>query len=51
MPHNKIDEADDGNSSFEKVKNNNYDLMILDVNMPNTDSFVLVSNILALKPE
>jgi two-component system invasion response regulator UvrY len=51
MPHSKIDEAYDGDSSFEKIKENNYDLMILDVNMPNTDSFALVSNILALKPE
>ena len=50
MPHSKIDEADDGDSSFEKIKENDYDLLILDVNMPNTDSFVLVSNILALKP-
>jgi two-component system invasion response regulator UvrY len=51
MPHCEIDEADDGDSSFEKIKKNNYDLLILDVNMPNTDSFVLVNNILALKPE
>ena len=51
MPGSKIDEADDGDSCFEKIKNNNYDLLILDVNMPRTDSFVLVSNILALKPE
>jgi two-component system, NarL family, invasion response regulator UvrY len=51
MPHCKIEEADDGDSSFEKIKHNSYDLIILDVNMPNTDSFVLVSNILALKPE
>ena len=51
LPHSKIDEADDGDSSFEKIKENNYDLLILDVNMPDTDSFVLVSNILALKPQ
>ena len=51
LPHCKIDEADDGDSSFEKIKENNYDLLILDVNMPNTDSFALVSKILALKPE
>lgn len=51
MPNCKIDEAEDGDSSFEKIKKNSYDLLILDVNMPNTDSFVLVSNILALKPE
>lgn len=51
LPHPVIDEAGDGNSTFEKIKENNYDLIILDVNMPNTDSFGLVANILALKPE
>jgi two-component system invasion response regulator UvrY len=51
MPDSKIDEASDGYSSFEKIKKNKYDLLILDVNMPDTDSLVLVSNILALKPE
>ena len=50
IPNSKIDEAEDGDSSFEKIKKNNYDLLILDVNMPNTDSFRLVSDILALKP-
>lgn len=51
LAHVKIDEADDGDSAFEKIKRNNYDLVILDVNMPNTDSFGLVTNILALKPD
>ncbi|HUS03673.1 MAG TPA: response regulator transcription factor [Chitinophagaceae bacterium] len=50
LPHVTIDEADDGDSAFEKIKGNNYDLVILDVNMPNTDSLGLVTNILALKP-
>ena len=50
LPHCTIDEADDGDSAFKKIKANNYDLLILDVNMPNTDSFGLVSNILAFKP-
>jgi two-component system, NarL family, invasion response regulator UvrY len=45
-----FDEAFDGNSTFEKVKKKDYDLVILDVSMPGTDSFGLVSNILALKP-
>ncbi|HEV8079848.1 MAG TPA: response regulator transcription factor [Chitinophagaceae bacterium] len=49
LPHSKIDEAEDGDSAFEKIKQNDYDLLILDVNMPNSDSFGLVSNILALK--
>ena len=51
IPHCIIDEANDGDSAFKKVKENNYDLVILDVNMPNTDSFGLVTNILALKPQ
>jgi two-component system, NarL family, invasion response regulator UvrY len=50
LPHVTIDEADDGDSAFKKIKANNYDLVILDVNMPNTDSLGLVTNILALKP-
>lgn len=49
LPHTTIDEAHDGDSAFEKIKNNEYDLVILDVNMPNTDSFGLVSNVLAAK--
>lgn len=45
-----IDEAGDGNSAFELIKLKNYDLIMLDVNMPNTDSYGLISNILSLKP-
>ncbi|MDB5199313.1 MAG: DNA-binding response regulator [Chitinophagaceae bacterium] len=51
MPHAVIDEAWDGNSAFEKIKEKDYQLIILDVNMPHTDSFGLVSNIIALRPE
>jgi two-component system invasion response regulator UvrY len=50
MPRCKIAEAENGQSTFEQIKHNDYDLLILDINMPNTDSFMLVSNILALKP-
>jgi DNA-binding NarL/FixJ family response regulator len=50
MAHSVIDDAFDGDSAFEKIKNNEYDLVILDVNMPNTDSLGLISNILAIKP-
>ena len=50
LPHVTIDEAEDGDSAFEKIKQNEYDLLILDVNMPNTDSFGFVSNILSFKP-
>jgi len=51
MAHSSVDDAFDGDSAFEKIKHNDYDLVILDVNMPNTDSLGLVSNILAIKPE
>lgn len=51
MPHSNVEETYDGNSTFEKIKQNDYALIILDINMPATDSFGLVSNILAVKPE
>jgi two-component system, NarL family, invasion response regulator UvrY len=51
IPHSKIDEAHDGDSTFKKIKHNDYALIILDISMPATDSFGLVSNILAAKPK
>ena len=50
MAHCTIDDAFDGDSAFGKIKNSDFDLVILDVNMPNTDSLGIVSNILAVKP-
>lgn len=49
IPHCLIDEAYDGDSAFKNIKEKDYDLVILDVNMPNTDSFGLIENILALR--
>jgi two-component system, NarL family, invasion response regulator UvrY len=51
VPHCEIDEAWDGDSAFQKIKKNDYDLIILDVTMPDTDSFGLVGNIVAFKPK
>lgn len=51
IAHAVIDEADDGNSAFKKIKDKDYQLIILDVNMPDTDSFGLVSNIIAVRPD
>jgi len=51
IPHSIIEEAFDGDSAFEKIKRNNYSIIILDINMPGTDSFTLVRNIMAIKPE
>lgn len=47
----EVDEADSGDAAFKKVKQRDYDMLILDVNMPGTDSFGLVENIIAVKPE
>lgn len=48
--HCQCDEASDGDSAFEKIRNNDYDLVVMDVNLPNTDSFGLLSAILSYKP-
>jgi len=50
LAHTEIDEAYDGDSAFEKIKQNEYDLVLMDINMPHTDSFGLLSNILSFKP-
>lgn len=51
VAHSIIDEACDGDSAFEKIKNNDYEMVLLDVNLPNTDSLGLVTNILTIKPD
>lgn len=50
LPHSEVEEANDGNTALEKIKQINYDLVIMDVNMPNTDSFGTLETILSLKP-
>ncbi len=42
-----IEEAENGNEIVEKIKAHRYDLLILDFQMPNTDTFSIISNILA----
>ena len=51
LPHATFDEAHDGDSAFEKIKQHDYDIIVMDVNMPNTDSFGLLGNVIALKPK
>ena len=51
IPGAIIDEAFDGDSAFAKIKASNYQLIILDINMPNTDSFGLLNNIMVVKPD
>src|SRR4051812_21933336 len=45
-PHVTIDEAENGNEIVEQVKQFNYDLLILDFQMPNTDTFSIINNLL-----
>jgi DNA-binding NarL/FixJ family response regulator len=51
LSHAKIDEAENGDAAFQKIKNHDYDLVVMDVNMPQTDSFGTLQTILALKPK
>jgi two-component system invasion response regulator UvrY len=46
-----IDYAIDGKSAMDKIHDNDYNLIILDINMPNADAVTLVTGILTAKPE
>lgn len=46
-PHVATDEAENGNEVVEKIKVHRYDLLILDFQMPNTDTFSLIANLFA----
>lgn len=50
LAHANIDEAYDGNSALEKIKAKDYDLVVMDVNMPETDSFGTLQTMLTFKP-
>ena len=47
----EIDECRDGEGARKKIQSNEYDLIILDISMPFTDSFALINNIFALRLE
>lgn len=46
-----VDEAADGDETIQKVKNQKYDLAILDMNMPNTDSQQLIQAVRVISPD
>src|SRR4028119_1120913 len=50
-PNVIIDEAENGNEIIERVKLLHYDLLILDFQMPNTDTFSIIGNLLARDEE
>ena len=44
-----VDEAEDGNEDIEKVEENNYDLIIMDIMMPHKDGFSSAKEIKEIK--
>jgi len=51
LPWTDIDEASNGNEVISLLKKNRYSLIILDINMPDTDSVSLVCNLLAYQED
>ncbi|MBS1566080.1 MAG: response regulator transcription factor [Bacteroidetes bacterium] len=51
FPGCSCDEACNGDEIFFLIKKTNYDLLILDINMPFTDSVSLVTNLLVYRKE
>ncbi len=47
----KVEEAEDGISGFEKIKNNDYDLVLCDIKMPKMDGVELLEAVKKIKPE
>jgi len=50
VPNARVDEAYDGDSTLKKVAQNDYDLIVLGISLPGTDSYTLTSEILRAKP-
>jgi DNA-binding NarL/FixJ family response regulator len=47
----QVDECSDGNCAWEKIQATQYDLFVMDINMPATDSVNLLKNIFSLQPQ
>jgi len=47
----QVEEAEDGVSGYEKIKNNDYDLVICDIKMPKMDGVELLEEVKKIKPE
>jgi two-component system invasion response regulator UvrY len=48
-PFAQVEEAVDGDTVAALVKKNDYDMLIMDINMPGTDAMTLICNLLAFK--
>jgi DNA-binding NarL/FixJ family response regulator len=51
LPSTVIDEASNGDEVIAYVKKNDYEMIVLDINMPDTDSITLVTNLLAYREQ
>jgi DNA-binding NarL/FixJ family response regulator len=51
LPFAEVQEACNGEEVMTKVRSADFDLIILDINMPNTDSFTLVANLVASRED
>ena len=47
----EVEEAEDGVSGYEKIKNNDYDLVICDIKMPKMDGVELLEEVKKIKAE
>jgi DNA-binding NtrC family response regulator len=47
----EVSAAADGNEAIDLVKDNNYDLVLLDIKMPNVDGFEVLKFVKGTKPD
>jgi two-component system nitrogen regulation response regulator NtrX len=47
----QVEEAEDGVSGYEKIKNNDYDLVLCDIKMPKMDGVEVLEAVKKIKPE
>ncbi|MEY2868550.1 MAG: hypothetical protein RIR01_1005 [Bacteroidota bacterium] len=47
----QVEEAEDGFSGYEKIKNNDFDLVLCDIKMPKMDGVELLEEVKKIKPE
>ena len=47
----QVEEAEDGISGLEKIKNNDYDLVLCDIKMPKMDGVEVLESVKKIKPE
>jgi len=47
----KVEEAEDGQSGLEKIKNDDYDLVLCDIKMPKMDGVEVLEAVKKIKPE